>query len=1018
MRENIFLILGLCLLSVSIGWSQLPTAQSGEFAHFHKGVQHFNQALYEKSIHEFQQFNELKSHPELSYLDREQIRARYYITVASIKLDLPEAEQRFLAFVRECTPDPLVFSATLEIADYYYNQRKYEEAYSYYNQIQLKDIPASKREDILFKKGYVLFTQGNYSQARSQLNIISNSQGPNYYAANYYIAMSYYEQGTYDKSLPYFEKIESSRKYGRFIPAYKSQILFELNQYEEVISYAPEKLEDTQVQEKDKIAYVLALSYIQVGEFEAALPHLESYSRRNRMTADDYYQLAYVQYKTDNYEAAISSFSKVSDENNKRGQNANLYLADCYLKLNDKESARNAFANASRRGDDPSVATEASFNYGKLSAEMGFDREAVNALSKIPPDNEYHKEAQEILSDVFLKTRDFQKAIATIESIDNASSDLLSTYQKITFFRATQYYRESNFDAALKSLEKSLGHPIDPSIVAQATFWKADLLSQQKKYSESTSLLLNYLDQSKKLTELPPEARPYMANYILGYNYIKQGRYGQAESYFNQAAEGIRTNRTNIKSRTITDNIYGDATLRLGDCLFKLNKYNAAITAYQQVVDRKSGGFVYAQFQQAIIFGLQGKPEAKVQALEELTKKYPNSTYADNALLELGSALTEMGRLNQAIKPLNKLVTEYGSTSEYVVDALLRLGLLSYNLGDTKTALNYYQSVFDKNPKPEQSAEALTSIEEIYVQDLGQPEAYVRFLKEKSGVSLGQRSKDSLNFRAAEAQFENGNYKRAAQAYQKYLQQFPNGVHALSASFRMGESYLAEGMYEEALKGYENVIHRGPSPYYAPACKKAAIISYNYTEDFEKATEYFQRWTKVAQTKDDELEAQIGGMEAAYRAKNAKAVLQLSDKVFSNARSTQEQKGKAMYYRGKIALDQEQWDQALNAFKEVNRLSEDERSAESRYLIARIYYLQKDYAQAEKLSREAYKESSAYPYWVAKSLILLSDVLVKQEDTFNAKAALEAVIENFGESEDILEEATRKLEKIKELEDE
>ena len=1016
MRDIIFLVLAMVVGASVQG--QLPQSQSSEFSHFNKGLQLFKQGIYEKSIDEFRSFRNLEVNIDHTTLDRHDTQTEYYIALASIKLGLPEAEQLFLDFVQNHKPDPLIFMATLEIADYYYNQRKYEEAYTYYSQISMRDVPSSKREEILFKKGYVLFTQGNYQQARSQLNLISNSQGPNYYPSNYYIAMSYYEQGIYDKALPYFEKIESSRKYGRFIPAYKSQILFELDQFDAVIDYAPGKLEEDQVQEKDKIAYVLALSYIQREEFELALPHLESYSRRNRMSSDDYYQLAYVQYQTGHYEEAISTFSKISDENNRRGQNANLYLADAYLKLKDKESARNAFANASRRGDDESVALEASFNYGKLSAEMGFDREAVNALSKVPPSSDYHKEAQEILSDVFLKTRDYKKAVATIESIEDPSPDLLSAYQKITFFRATQHFREKNFDLALQSLEKSLDHPIEQKWVAQATFWKADIFSRQQKYGESTNLLLSYLDQTKSVSNLPPGSSPYIAHYMLGYNYIKQSEYGQAESYFKQAVQGIKTHRIQIKNQYITDNIYGDALLRLGDCLFKLNKYDAAISAYDQTIERRSSGFVYAQFQKSIIYGLQGQRERKVESLNQLVKNYPNSTYADNALLELGSTLTELGQLNQAIRPLNKLVTDYGATSELVVDALLRLGLLSYNLGDTKTALNYYKAVFDKNPQPEQSAEALTGIEEIYVQDMGQPEAYVKFLEEKSGVSLGERSKDSLNFRAAEAQFENGNYERAAKAYQRYLEQFPNGIHALSASFRMGESYLAEGMYKPALAGYEKVIQRGPSPYYAPACQKAALISYNYIEDFEKSTEYFQRWSKVAQSEEDELTAQVGGMEAAFRAQDTKAVLDLSDQVFQNPRSSNDQKGKAMYYRGKVALEEKQWDQALNAFNEVSRLSDDERSAEARYQIAKIYYVQKEYELAEELSRESYKESSAYPYWVARSLILLSDILVKQDDIFNAKAALEAVIENFGESEELLDEANQKLEKIKELEDE
>ena len=58
-------------------------------------------------------------------------------------------------------------------------------------------------------------------------------------------------------------------------------------------------------------------------------------------------------------------------------------------------------------------------------------------------------------------------------------------------------------------------------------------------------------------------------------------------------------------------------------------------------------------------------------------------------------------------------------------------------------------------------------------------------------------------------------------------------------------------------------------------------------------------------------------------------------------------------------------------------------------------------------------EANDYPYWVAKSLLLLSDVFAEQNDAFSAKTVLEALIENYDNTEDdILPEARRKLELV------
>ena len=96
--------------------------------------------------------------------------------------------------------------------------------------------------------------------------------------------------------------------------------------------------------------------------------------------------------------------------------------------------------------------------------------------------------------------------------------------------------------------------------------------------------------------------------------------------------------------------------------------------------------------------------------------------------------------------------------------------------------------------------------------------------------------------------------------------------------------------------------------------------------------------------------------------------------------------------------------------------SDNENTAEARYLIAEIYYQKKMYDESEEACRTSYSESGTYPYWVAKSLILLSDVLVVKDDFFNARAALDAVIDNFSEDAELLEIARSKKEKIEQEE--
>ena len=106
---------------------------------------------------------------------------------------------------------------------------------------------------------------------------------------------------------------------------------------------------------------------------------------------------------------------------------------------------------------------------------------------------------------------------------------------------------------------------------------------------------------------------------------------------------------------------------------------------------------------------------------------------------------------------------------------------------------------------------------------------------------------------------------------------------------------------------------------------------------------------------------------------------------------------------------------AVNHYNFVTKHSSSKMAAESRYYLAEIYYNQKQYSLAEKICDKANKLNTNYPFWVAKGLILYSDILVEIDDLFNARAALEAVIEHFNDSNELLSIALAKREALDEI---
>ncbi len=490
--------------------------------------------------------------------------------------------------------------------------------------------------------------------------------------------------------------------------------------------------------------------------------------------------------------------------------------------------------------------------------------------------------------------------------------------------------------------------PVDNQTKALAYYWLGEIAHNQSKYADSIQEMNKFITLAKTMTGLPDESSIYTANYTMGYNYLKQKNYTGALGFFQETITGIRQKSLFINNEYVSKDVLGDATLRAGDCLFKRNKYNDALRYYNEAVNNRYTGFVYALYQKAIIEGLRGNTTEKIIALENITDNYSNSEYTDNALFQLGVTYQEIGKYDLATRPLDKLVSNY-TNSELYNQALIKLGLIAYNQGNLQNAIGHYKQVFTHNPTAKEAEAALTALEEIYVDDLGQTDEYFAFLETIPGYKVGSDEKEAISFKAGESQFENGNYEKAIETYTNFLRKYPNGRNSLLAHYHRGESYSVLKKYSEALLDYDYVIKRGQSQYYAKSLRKAALIAYNHEQDFNKAFTYYSQLETAAGDDDMRFEAQLGAMRSAYRTNNSATVFSMAEKVSQNPRASDDQKATAYFYLGKIYTDQKEYDKSLAALNQVTKLSDNEQTAEARYMIAYIYYVQRDLDIAQQL---------------------------------------------------------------------
>jgi tetratricopeptide (TPR) repeat protein len=309
------------------------------------------------------------------------------------------------------------------------------------------------------------------------------------------------------------------------------------------------------------------------------------------------------------------------------------------------------------------------------------------------------------------------------------------------------------------------------------------------------------------------------------------------------------------------------------------------------------------------------------------------------------------------------------------------------------------------------------AIQEIYVNELGKPDAFFDFAGSIPGYSVSGSEKDSILYSAAENYYAQAQYEKAVDAFQKYATDNPKGLYALKAKYLRAESLSLIKRYKEALTGYEAVIEAGQSVYYITSLYKAALIAYNQEQDMPKAYKYYMLFIPLAESDDQSFEATLGALRSAYKLGLASEVYNLAQEVNRHPRATDDLRSLANYDAAKLAYRDADFDKALGLFNAVIRMNSADLAAEARYAIASIYEKKEENEIAGRLAEESARANVGYPFWVAKSLLLLADIQFKTGDLLNARAVTEAILENFQGDPTIMKEASEKLEKIKKEEE-
>ena len=947
--------------------------------------------------------------------------AEYYHAFCALELFNDDAEELFIKFIEHHPQSPQVKLAGLQLGKYYYRHSEWRSVIKWLKKVDVNELKELEAAEYYFKYGYAHYKVKEFTRAQKLFNQAKQISSIYRSPAVFYDAFLSYQANFNETALKGFVSLKADENFGGIVPYYIIQIYYLQGKYDEILDLGPDLLDQAIPKRVPGIARIVAEGYYRKDNYQEAAKYLEIFMEKG-FYADSVsnYQLAYSYYKLGDYEKATPYFQKTSGLNSEIGQLSLFYLGDVYLKNDNKPSARNAYRFASKSSYNMEVKENALFNYAKLSFELDIDpyHESIVALEKYIeqfPQSSKVEEARKYLLNVYLNTKNYQRAIVALDKITNKDLDIQGAYQKIAYYRGIELFSSqkvgfanqdlTNYQKAIYFFQKSLQYPIDSRISALTQYWRAEAyfrIGDMKKalkgfnnFKATSGAIL--IDQFKEV------------DYQIAYCHLGFNDYGPAIMAFRKYLaqhKGEKTKKVN------------DAFIRTGDSYLVIKGQDDLIISlqyYKKAIEMDLAFVDYCYFQQAQAYMLLNDYEQQAVSLKNLISKHPESKYVDEALFNLGETyLVSLKQYDLAIQYFTRVVNEYKGDVQLVQRAYNGLGSAYAKKQDFDQSLSNFEEAVYLDPRSDYAFEAIKGHKLICEFEVGDFQRHIDFRDNVGLPDMTESAKDSSVFNAAKKFYLEEEYPTAIKNLKAYLNAFSKALFVTKANYFIAECYLALGQMEEALVQYEKVLALPRGEFTERSAYYAGKIQFQ-NKDYPKAINRYLYLEETSKYETYILDSRVGLMRSYRALQQHENAINYAGLVLKNPQVTHLLTNEAMLVVAKSHFDAYQHEKALEAFKKIDSLNHSATGAEAEYYIAYIHFIKEQYDESIEVIYHIAKKHPSQKRWITKGFLLMSDNFVKLGDYFQAKYILKTIVENYKE-DDLVKEAVDKLNAIEELE--
>jgi tetratricopeptide (TPR) repeat protein len=874
--------------------------------------------------------------------------------LATMQLPGNDAMAALNHFLEEYPASPWRERVLLAIADTLYDRQEYALALQAYNNIGDDTLDRSLAEARLYRKAYCLLRLSNTKQAEPIYEQLRQSSE---YANNarFYQGYIAYIQGDYSKAAELMRGVKRTGMPTVMADYYLAQISFLNSDYQNasrsartLLSRTDDNIDPQFTAEAQRIA---GESLYQLGDESAAITYLRRYvASTDAPLPSALYILGVDNYRSGLYQDAIDTLTPVTGQASSIGQSAYLYIGQAYLKLNNTNAATLALEQACRLGYDANVQETAFYNLAVAKAQGGsvpFGNSVglFEEFLQRYPDSRFAPDVADYVITGYMTDNNYAAALQAIENIKRPTDEILAAKQQVLYTLGTRELQAGQASSALTHFTEAASlSRYNAGTAAEATLWKGEAQYKLGDYAGAVTSYTAYLKQSSG-----SKANRATARYDLGYAQFARKEFAAAgnafKQYINEAPSGT------------SSHIIADAYNRWADTQYYTSDFSGAAATYQRAYQAEPASGDYPMYQQGLMKGLRRDHSGKIETLSQMVSTFPSSALVPSALLEMAESYGEIGSTDRAIETYTTLVNRYPSTAQGRQGQLL-LAITYLNNGNRQQAITHYKRVITNYPSSDEARVAADDLKQLYADD-GRLSEYITFINNvPEAPKLESGEVAQLTLTSAEKAIEKGDDTAALAHATDIVENYPDSPQAVEALAIKADVEYRQGKGPEALASYTALEQRASSASDINAARMGIMRVSRDMADYQRTIE----------TADQLLASSTLGSSSKKEVTFTKAT--------------------ALYNSGKQA-------EALSLWQELATDIDDLYGTKSAFNIAQHYADAGNNDKALEAANRLIEANPPHDYWLARGFILLSDILRKKGDTFEADEYLRSLRENY-----------------------